>query len=76
MKKRLGRVYLELEYVVDLDDENMVERAKTCFYENFMSLVKYDEVFNRIGVREDKDAKEEDIPEFLLPPEDEDPLHT
>lgn len=64
--KKLGRVYIELDYVVDLEDQNMVDHARTCIYEDICSMIKYDEIFNCIGVREDKDAKEEDIPEFLL----------
>lgn len=64
--KKLGRVYFELNYVVDLNDPGMVDHARTCLYEDIMSMLKYDEIYNCIGVREDETAKEEDIPEFLL----------
>lgn len=65
-KKNLGRVYFELDYVVDLDNPHMVEHAKQCIYEDVMTAYKYDEVQNYISVKEDKKAKAKDIPEFLL----------
>lgn len=65
-KKNLGKVYFELEYVVDLDNPDMVQHAKTALWEDIMSMFKYDEIHNCIGVKEDKKAKEKDIPEFLL----------
>jgi hypothetical protein len=38
-----------------------------------MCLVKHDELYDTITVIDAPDAKEEDIPEFLLEQEDEDP---
>jgi hypothetical protein len=61
----IGRVHFELEYFVDLNDESMVEHAKTCLYEDIMSLVKYNEVFDHIGVQESSEHSYEDIAEFL-----------
>lgn len=68
--KRLGKVIFDLGYVVDLDDADMVDRAKECIYEDIMSAYKYDEVQNYIEVTEPEGTlKESDIPEFLLPEE-------
>ena len=64
--KKLGRVYFELNYVVDLNDLGMVDHARTSLYEDIMSMLKYDEIYNCIEVREDETAKEEDIPGFFL----------
>ena len=70
---RLGRVVLKIGYVVDLDNQEMVDHGKDCAYEDIMNAVKYDEVHNWIDVVPAPDASENDIPEFLLPePEDED----
>lgn len=64
---KLGKVKIELEYVVDLDNEDMVNNAKNCMYEDIMNIVKYEELFDMIEVTdEDKTLKEEDIPEFLI----------
>ena len=63
---KLGKVKIELEYVVDLDNEEMVNDAKTYMYEDIMNIVKYEELFDIIEVTdEDKTLKEEDIPDFL-----------
>lgn len=62
---RLGKVKLTAEYVVNLDDEYMVEEAKTALYEDIMNFVKYDELQDHLEVEEDPTAKEEDIADFL-----------
>lgn len=62
---RMGRVSMCLEYFVDLNDESMVEHAKQCLYEDIMSMVKYDELYNVIGVEETPEASVQDIPAFL-----------
>jgi hypothetical protein len=63
---RLGKITFDLEYVVDLDNEDMVEYAKTCIYEDVMSAMKYNEIQNYIKVGdEDKSLTEDDIPAFL-----------
>jgi hypothetical protein len=64
-KKRYGRVLMKLSYVVDLDNQAMINEAKDCLYEDFMSIHKYNELAEWIEVKEDKTAKESDIPEFL-----------
>jgi hypothetical protein len=69
---RLGRVTISVSYVIDLDDQNMVNHAKECVYEDVMNMVKYNEVAGWINTEEDPNASKEDIAEFLLPQEDED----
>lgn len=63
---RLGKVKIELEYVVDLDNDDMVNDAKNALYEDLMAAYKYDGLYNLIEVTgEDKFLNEENIPEFL-----------
>jgi nitric oxide synthase oxygenase domain/subunit len=64
-KPRLGRVYLAHSYVIDLNDENMIEYATDALYEDIMSAIKYGEIQSWIEIKEDKTAKVSDIPEFL-----------
>lgn len=69
---RLGKVKIEIEYVVDLDNDDMVSEAKNAIYEDLMNAVKYNELFNHIEVTdEDKTLKKEDIAGFLKEEEDE-----
>jgi hypothetical protein len=62
---RLGKVYISSEYVVNLDDESMVNEAKECMLEDLMNAVKFDELPNWIQVVEDNSLSETDIPDFL-----------
>ena len=64
-KKRLGRVGIKLNYVVDLDNADMVQYAKDCIFEDLMNSQKYNELGGMIDVWEDKTASTGDIPEFL-----------
>ena len=69
---KLGKVKIEMEYVVDLDNEDMIEEAKNALYEDLMNAYKYDEIYNHIEVTEqDKTLKESDISEFLLENEED-----
>lgn len=68
---KLGRVTLNLDYVVDMDNPEMVRQATECFYEDLMQGYKYDNIMNWIDVIEDKNATEDMIPEFLLEKENE-----
>ncbi len=63
---KLGRIYLDLNYIVDMDYEDMVRHATEDIYEDLMQGIKYGDLANWIRINEDKDAKEEMIPEFLL----------
>ena len=69
---RLGRVSFTISYVVDLDNTDMVDEAKQCVFEDVMNAVKYDEVPDCIKIEQDPTANQQDIPEFLLPTEDND----
>jgi hypothetical protein len=66
------RVILDLGYVVRDGDEEMERHAMTSLYEDIMCLAKHDELYDAITVIDAPDAKEEDIPEFLLEVDDED----
>ena len=63
---KLGRISLDLNYIVDMDNEEMVRHATEALYEDLMQGVKYGDIANWIRISEDKDAKEDMIPEFLL----------
>lgn len=62
---KIGRVYFCHEYFVDLNDADMVQEAKDCLYEDIMSIVKNQEVYDCIGTGEAPEATYNDIPEFL-----------
>jgi hypothetical protein len=48
-------------------DDEMIQHAKDCLYEDIMSAVKHDELFDLIRVVDaPPNTKECDIPEFLL----------
>ena len=68
---KLGRIVV-YSYVVDLDNKEMVERAKTCAYEDIMNAVKYNEVGNLLSVEEAPNLDPSDIPEFLKDEEEYD----
>ncbi len=64
---KLGKVVINLEYVVDLDNKEMVEQAQDALYEDLMSAYRYNGLADWIGVKEgDENLSESDIPEFLL----------
>jgi imidazoleglycerol phosphate synthase glutamine amidotransferase subunit HisH len=62
---KIGRVYFCHEYFVDLNNTDMVQEAKECLYEDIMSMVKNQEVYECIGTGEAPEATYNDIPEFL-----------
>jgi hypothetical protein len=64
------RLVIDLGYVVRSGDDQMIQRAKECFYEDIMNAYKYDEVFDMIDIVDAPEATESDIPEFLLEEED------
>ena len=68
---KMGRVCLDLNYIVDMDNEEMVKRAYECLYEDLMQGVKYGNIGNWIDVIEDKNANPSMIPDFLLEKENE-----
>jgi len=70
-KMRMGRVVLDLGYAVDLNNEEMVEHAKQCIYDDICSAIKYNEVGDWIDVIETPKASPDMIPEFLLENDEE-----
>ena len=63
---RLGRVTIDLGYVVDMDNLEMVEHAKRCIYDDVMTADVNQELQQWITVLPDKKATKGEIPEFLL----------
>jgi len=68
---RLGKVRFVCEYVVDLDDDNMVFQAEDCIVEDVCNAIKYREVCEWLDIAEDKTLTANDIPEFLREKENE-----
>jgi len=68
---KLGRVTLDINYIVDMDNEDMVKHAIESLYEDLMQGVKYGNITDWIDVVEDKNATEDMIPEFLLDKEND-----
>ena len=66
LKKRLGRVVVDLGYVVDIENPEMVEHAKRCLYDDIMTADNNQNLNDFIEIHEDKKAKISEIPEFLL----------
>ena len=60
------RLIIDLGYVVRAGDDEMIQHAKTAFYEDIMNMAKYDELFESIDIVDAPEATESDIPEFLL----------
>ena len=61
---KLGRITVP-GYVVDLDDQNMIDEAKDCLAEDICNAVKYNELHSYLKVIEAPEASENDIPDFL-----------
>lgn len=64
--KNLGKIVIDLGYVVDVDDKDMIEEAKRCFYEDLMSAYVNNELISWMEVIKQKGLTESDIPEHLL----------
>jgi len=65
---RLGRVEFNIGYVVDLDNEDMVEHAKQSVMDDIDSAQRHGCI---IGIEKEGDYSENDIPEFLLETEED-----
>jgi hypothetical protein len=63
---KLGTVKFEVSYVVDLDNEEMVDHAKMAIDTDVRDVVKMNEQFDCITLVEDETLKESDIPVWLL----------
>ena len=62
---KTGVVKLSLEYVVDIEDDDMVQQAKDALYDDLMSAYKNDKLGSWIKVEEAPMADPDDIPDFL-----------
>lgn len=71
MVKKLGKVIINIGYVVDLNNQTMVDEAVDCIVEDIHNAVKYNELFDWVEVVEAPDADESDIPDFLLDQEED-----
>jgi hypothetical protein len=70
--KNLARLVIDLSYVVDVNDPDMIEHARSAIYEDVYNLIKTDELAEAITLQDvDPTLTEEDIPEFLLEGQDE-----
>lgn len=68
-EKRLGRVYIDFGYIVDLDNPEMVEDAKQCLFDDLTNAFKYGEIEQYIDIEDAPPGTTDDaIPEFLLNP--------
>lgn len=71
-KPRMGRVFLDFGYYVDLNNEEMVQEAKQALWEDIMNAFKFGETQLYIEVEETPTFDETYIPEFLLHEPEED----
>lgn len=70
---RLGKVQIISGYVVDLDNDVMVQHAKDALYDDFDNAIRNpDEFYFMIDYDKDSEKfNQSDIPEFLKTEEDE-----
>jgi len=70
--KNLSRLVIDLSYVVDVNDPDMIEHARSAIYEDLINLYKNDELAEAITLQDvDPTLTYADIPEFLLEDQDE-----
>lgn len=62
---KLGKVYLDLQYIVDLEDENMVGYAKDAIVEDIMNTVRLNEIHIYLKTKPTPRATIDDIPYWL-----------
>jgi hypothetical protein len=62
-----ARLVIDFGYVVDINDPDMIEEAKNCFYEDIMASIKREELGDCLDLMEaDPSLTEDDVPDFLL----------
>ena len=66
MKTRLGKVVIDVGYVVDLDNERMVQQATDALYADMIHAYQYDEMSGWITTVVTGGLLESDIHDFLL----------
>lgn len=65
-RKKYSKLVIDLGYVVDPDNHDMIQEAQQCFYEDLMSAYKYNDLYDCIRLVESPESKKSDIPSFLL----------
>lgn len=67
---RLGRISFTTDYVVDLDNKDMVYHAMTAIQEDLFGVYKDDSIEDYIHIEEDSTLTADMIHEFLLDEEE------
>lgn len=62
---KLGRVVIDLGYVVDMENQEQVAEAKRCFYDDLSNAQRYNELASWMEVQPDENATEDMIPEHI-----------
>lgn len=65
-RKKYARLVVDMGYVVDPENPEMVQEAQQCFYEDIMSAYKYGDLYNCIKTVDSPGSTQKDIPQFLL----------
>lgn len=60
-----GRLVIDLGYVVDLNNQDMINESRSCFMEDIHSLQKYEELSDHIKLIEDNNVTDSDIPDHI-----------
>jgi len=66
---RIGRVFMKLEYIVDLDNTGMVERARDMLYDDIIKIAAgkaTDDIDALIQEEPDPSLTEDDISPLVL----------
>ena len=70
-RKKYAKLIVDLGYVVDPENHDMIQEAHQCFYEDLMSAYKYGDLYDCIRLVESPSSKKSEIPSFLLEQEDQ-----
>lgn len=70
-KKKYSKLVIDLGYVVDPEDSDMVQEAYACFYEDIRSAYKYGDIYDHIKIVDSPSSTRKDIPQFLLEKDDD-----
>ena len=67
---KMGKVQINLSYIVDLDDEEMVKKAKEAINEYVSPKAKYDAYLRKEIIEQEGDFSSSDIPAILYDGDD------
>ena len=65
-RKKYARLVVDLGYVVDPNNDEMVQNAHECIYEDLMNAYKYGDLYDCIKMVDSPGSTKKDIPQFLL----------